>query len=57
MEALGEILPESVGGFAVFVLAAGLVVEVARTLDVAVLQVVGPGADLARAAFSEGFQI
>ena len=57
VETLGEILPEGVGGFAVFVLAAGLVGEVARSLDVAVLQVIGPGADLAGAAFGEGFQI
>jgi len=44
-------LPLKVAGAPVgLVLAARLIVEVSRALDAGVLQVVGPGADLARAA-------
>ena len=57
VEVAGEVVAQGGGGLVGFVGGAGFVVEVARALDIAVLQVVGPGADLAGAAFGERFQI
>ena len=57
MEAVGEFLAEGGGGFVFREHGAGFVVEMARAFDCGVLQVVGPGVDLAGAAFRKRFQI
>ena len=57
MKPMGEFLPKSIRRLALFVAGARFVVEVAWTLDVGVLQMLGPGADLARTAFRERFEI
>lgn len=57
MEALRKILPEGLRGLVAFVPLPGLVVEMARSLDGAVLQMVGPGADLAGTAFRQRDEI
>ena len=50
-----EVLFEGVSSVAGFVELAGLVVEASVAGDVGVLEVFGPAADLARAAFGEVF--
>ncbi len=57
MKRLSETASELAGAFLVVVCRARLVVEMALTLDVAVLEVFGPSAKLAGAGLGNGLEI
>lgn len=57
VEGLGQSALKGRRLLALFVYAARLLIQVSLALDVGVLEAVGPGADLARATFGQGFEI